>query len=105
MPVRVRLPGYLRAFAGGQAEVTLDTAPPTVGAALESLFALHPSLRDRVLTEQGEIRQHVNVFAGEESIRFTGGLPTALAADAVVTILPAVSGGGWPAGGGSHTSE
>lgn len=93
MSVRVRLPGYLRAFAGGQAEVALDAAPATVGAALESLFARHPGLRDRVLTEQGEVRQHVNVFAGDESIRFTGELGTKLAADAVVTIVPAVSGG------------
>ena len=42
----------------------LDGEPATVGDALESLFKLHRALRDRVLTEQGDIRQHVNIFVG-----------------------------------------
>jgi molybdopterin converting factor small subunit len=50
-------------------------------------------VRDRVVTEQGEVRPHVNVFVGVESIRFTGDLATPLAADAEISIVPAVSGG------------
>lgn len=48
---------------------------------------------DRVLTEQGEVRPHVNVFVGEESIRYTGGLATPLTDGAEIAIVPAVSGG------------
>ncbi len=92
----MRLPAYLRAFANGRAEVELSGAPATVGEALALLFARHPALQDRVVTELGEVRAHVNVFAGDEAIRFTGGLATPLQADAVVTILPAVSGGSDP---------
>ena len=93
MAVVIHLPGYVREFTGGLGRVTLAGAPGTVGEALDSLWALHPGVRDRVVTEQGEVRQHVNVFVGSESIRFTGGLATRLAGDAEISIVPAVSGG------------
>jgi len=93
MPVVVHVPGYLREFTGGAPRVTLPGGPATVGEALATLWSLHPGVRDRVVTEQGEVRQHVNVFVGAESIRFTGGLATPLTADAEMTIVPAVSGG------------
>ena len=91
--VTVTLPGPLHAASGGRSRVGLDVAPPTVGAALEALFALHPALRDRILTEQAHVRPHVNVFVDRESIRYTGGLATPLRDGAVVAIIPAVSGG------------
>jgi molybdopterin converting factor small subunit len=50
-------------------------------------------VRDRVLTDQGAVRPHVNVFVGPESIRFTGGLDTPVSDGAEISILPAVSGG------------
>jgi molybdopterin converting factor small subunit len=48
---------------------------------------------DRVLDERGELRPHVNVFVGDESVRFLGGLAAPLAARSTITIVPAVSGG------------
>jgi sulfur-carrier protein len=91
--VKFRLPGYLQPFAEGKATVEIDGSAITVGAALEALFACYPGVRDRVMTERGEVRQHVNVFVGDESIRYTGGLATPIDDAAEVTILPAVSGG------------
>jgi molybdopterin converting factor small subunit len=46
-----------------------------------------------VLTEEGRLRPHVNVFVGEESIRFLEGLETPLPDGCEVAILPALSGG------------
>jgi molybdopterin converting factor small subunit len=93
MPVRFYLASYLRPFAGGHAEVWIPSAPATVAAALEELGKIHPGIRDRVLTERGELRLHVNVFVGPESVRFAAGLQTAVPADCEISILPAVSGG------------
>lgn len=93
MALVVFIPGYLREFTGGVARVVLDDPPPSVGAALDRLWALHPGTRDRVLTEAGEVRPHVNIFVGLESIRWSGGLATALRGDEEITIVPAVSGG------------
>jgi molybdopterin converting factor small subunit len=93
MAVTIHLPGPLSAYAGGARRVILDSTPASVGEALAALGALHPGVRDRVLDEQGQVRQHVNVFVGKESIRYTGGLSTGLAAGAELHIFPAVSGG------------
>ncbi|MEK7331713.1 MAG: ubiquitin-like small modifier protein 1 [Candidatus Eisenbacteria bacterium] len=93
MPVVFHIPGYVREFTGGRSRVVLEASPATVGEALEALWALHPGVRDRVVTEQGEVRPHVNLFVGSESIRFSGGLGTPLADGAEISIVPAVSGG------------
>ncbi len=93
MAVRFLLPAYLRPYAGARPDLELDASPATVREALEALRALHPGVLDRVLTEQGEVRRHVNVFVGEESIRYSGGLDTPLADGAEIAIVPAVSGG------------
>lgn len=93
MAVRFLLPAYLRPYAGARPGLELEALPATVREAFEALRAVHPGVLDRVLTEQGEVRRHVNVFVGEESIRYTGGLDTPLADGAEIAIVPAVSGG------------
>ena len=93
MSVLFLIPGPLRGFTDGRSEVRLDQSPVDVGQALAGLWSLAPALRDRILDEQGQIRQHVNLFVGSESIRFTGGLSTAVTDGAEIMIVPAVSGG------------
>jgi len=61
--------------------------------ALEALARLHPGLRDRVVTEQGEVRPHVNVFVEDVNIRDARGLQTRVPEGCEIAILPAVSGG------------
>jgi molybdopterin synthase sulfur carrier subunit len=90
--VSVHIPPSLRAFTGGRAVVEVAAAP-TVGALLATLFAAHPGVRDRVMDERGEVRQHVNVFVGAESIRYSGGLSAKVEEGGEVFIVPAVSGG------------
>jgi len=87
------IPGYLRDFTGGRSRVQLEADSETVEEALALLASHHPGVRDRVMTEQGEVRPHVNVFVGTESIRFTGGLGTRVSPEAEIWIVPAVSGG------------
>ncbi len=93
MTVHFWIPGPLRPMAAGLTRVDVATGGSTLRDALAALFAAHPALRDRVLTEQGEIRQHVNVFVGKSEARWTGGLTTPLAEGAEISILPAISGG------------
>jgi molybdopterin converting factor small subunit len=90
-----RIPGPLLAFTGGRTVVEAEAAagPVTVQAALDQLWRLYPGLRDRILTEQGQVRPHVNLFVGPDSIRDTGGLSTPVGERAEIAIIPAVSGG------------
>ncbi|MDQ3169408.1 MAG: MoaD/ThiS family protein [Acidobacteriota bacterium] len=88
------IPGALREFSKGRAEVRLDAAGArTAGDALRLLWAECPGARDRVMTERGDVRPHINIFVDGENIRFTGGLDAPIGAGAEVIILPAVSGG------------
>jgi molybdopterin synthase sulfur carrier subunit len=93
MAVTFRIPSYLVSFTNGQSSLALDNTPATVSDALESLWRLHPGLRDRVLDEQGEVRQHINIFVGDEAIRFAEGLSTKVPNNTEIMIVPAVSGG------------
>jgi molybdopterin converting factor small subunit len=80
-------------MTGGHSHVTVDAAGGTLRDALEALFVAHPAIRDRVLTEQGEFRQHVNVFVGKIEARATGGPATPLTEGFEISIIPAISGG------------
>ena len=93
MPVLFRIPNYLASFAGGSTELDLSGTPVNVREALEALWGKYPALRDRIVDEQGELRQHINIFVGPESIRFAGGLDTPAPEGAEILIVPAVSGG------------
>jgi len=44
-------------------------------------------------TEQGEIREHINIFIGYEDARFTGGLASPVTPDAEISIVPSITGG------------
>ena len=90
MAVTVKIPTQLRAATGGLSDIEAEGA--TVGDVLDSVFASHADLRERI-TQDGDLRRFVNVYVGGEDIRFQDGLGTAVADGAEVTILPAVAGG------------
>jgi molybdopterin synthase sulfur carrier subunit len=93
MGISIVLPQALTPYSRGVGTFVVDTPCATVAQALARVAAQWPAVTDRVLTEQGELRRHVNVFVGEESIRFLDGLETAVADGTTITIVPAVSGG------------
>lgn len=93
MAISFRIPSYLASLTGGQTSIAISNSPATVDEALDSLWKAHPALRDRIVDEQGEVRQHVNIFVGEEAIRFADGLATKIPSNTEIMIVPAVSGG------------
>jgi molybdopterin converting factor small subunit len=93
MSVTFMIPGPLRPLAHDRAEVRLAAAAGPLSEALAQLWSECPAVRDRVLTERGEVRPHINIFVDGESIRDGGGLATRVRDGAEIFILPAVSGG------------
>jgi molybdopterin converting factor small subunit len=88
-----QIAGYLTEFAGGRAEIKLEGTPQNVGEALAQLWSEHGGLRDRVLTEQGQVRPHVNVFVNNQVVRRDQVLQVPISGDTEICIMPAVSGG------------
>ena len=93
MPVIFHIPGPLRQCAGGHSKVEIADSPTTLADALSALWILYPGLRDRVATEQGQIREHINIFIGDEDVRFTGGVTSRVSSGSEISIVPAISGG------------
>jgi len=93
MPITFHIPGALREFTAGLSTVKIDRSPATLADALCALWDLYPGLRDRIATEQGQVREHINIFIGPENVRYTGGLASPVPSGSEISIVPAVSGG------------
>lgn len=92
MTVRIRIPTPLRGYTAGAAEVDLEAA--TVAEAIAKLAARHEGIAERLLDEAGRPRAFVNLYVGTNDVRTLQGLATPLADGDVVSIVPAVAGGG-----------
>jgi sulfur-carrier protein len=91
MTVKVRIPTPLRKLTADKAEV--DAGGGTIREIVDDLDRQFPGFKERMCDENGELRRFVNVYVGEEDIRFLEGLETAVEDGDEVTILPAVAGG------------
>ncbi|MFB6161223.1 MAG: ubiquitin-like small modifier protein 1 [Haloferacaceae archaeon] len=83
------------AEAAGDREVAVGVEPgATVGDALEALFEARPGLSDRVLDEDGEVRDSVNLLRnGRNVTTVESGLDTELEEGDELALFPPVSGG------------
>ncbi len=91
MSVNVRVPTILRTYTGGQSEVTAEGG--TLREVLDSLDASYHGIKGRIVDEQGDLRRFVNVYVGNDDVRFLEGLATSVADGAEVSVIPAVAGG------------
>lgn len=88
--VTVRIPTPLRTLTGGADEV--PAAAATVREIIAELESRHPGIKDRLLDDKG-VRRFVNIYVGEEDIRFLDGLDTQVKAGDQLSIVPAIAGG------------
>ncbi len=65
----------------------------TVREVIDALEKRHPGFASYITDETGKLRRHVNIFVGEEPIYDRERLGDAVAPDARVFILQALSGG------------
>ncbi|MCW2780480.1 MAG: molybdopterin synthase subunit MoaD [Marmoricola sp.] len=91
MSVSVRIPTILRTYTGGESEVSAEGA--TLTDVLDDLEANHAGIRARILDDAGEIRRFVNVYVGNDDVRFLEGLATPVPAGTQISVIPAVAGG------------
>lgn len=91
MTASVRIPTILRTYTGGSSEVEASGA--TLSEVLDDLEANYTGIRARILDDNGELRRFVNVYVGNEDVRFLDGLASPVAEGAQVSIIPAVAGG------------
>jgi molybdopterin converting factor small subunit len=86
----VRIPTPLRSLTGGEEQV--DVPGATLRKVIETLEKRHPGIKDRLLDDKG-VRRFVNIYVGDEDVRFLDGLETKLSSATEVSIVPAIAGG------------
>ena len=91
MSVSVRIPTILRSYTGGAAEVSAPEG--TLREVISGLDETYPGIGGRLLDDGGKLRRFINVYIGEEDVRFASGLDTPVPTGAQVSVIPAVAGG------------
>lgn len=86
----IKIPTPLRAYAGGNTLVTVSGT--TIRAVLDDLTTQYPDIKPH-LFNNSELRSFVNIFVGEEDIRFLDGLDTPLDEKDAIRIIPSIAGG------------
>ena len=91
MSVNVRIPTILRSYTSGEQVVSAEGA--TLGEVIDDLDGRFAGIKGRILDESGRLRRFVNVYVGEEDVRFLGELAAPTPDGAEVAVIPAVAGG------------
>lgn len=91
MPVTVLIPTPLRQYTGKKESVVVEAS--TVGEALQKLTGEYADLRRHLFTDDGKLRNFVNVYLGDEDIRFLQKDQTPLNDKDVLSIVPSIAGG------------
>jgi molybdopterin synthase sulfur carrier subunit len=86
-----RIPGPLRRLSQGQ--VTVPVEATDLASAITALDARYPGFKDRLLDENGDLRQFVNVYLNDEDVRLGAGLGSKVGEKDEISIVPAVAGG------------
>jgi sulfur-carrier protein adenylyltransferase/sulfurtransferase len=91
MSVQVRLPTALRPYADNQESVALDGK--TAGEVLSALAAKHAGLKKHMWSDDGKLRNFVNVYLNDEDTRSLQGMNTPVKDGDTLLIVPAIAGG------------
>jgi sulfur-carrier protein len=91
MSVSVRVPTILRTYTGGESEVTAEGTD--LAAVLDDLDARYAGIKARIIDDTGALRRFVNVYVGNDDVRFLDGLGTATPDGTKISVIPAVAGG------------
>lgn len=91
MTATVRIPTILRTYTEGESEVTADGA--TLAEVLDDLDAHYSGIKGRILDDQGDLRRFVNVYVGNDDVRFLDNLDTPTPDGTQISVIPAVAGG------------
>jgi len=89
--IKVLIPYALRAFTERNAEVEVKAG--TAGEAINALAGSYPALKTHLFSEDGKLRDFINLFVGGVNINSLQGLDTPVADNGELMIVPAIAGG------------
>ncbi len=90
--VTVLIPTPLRDFTNGESEVTAEGQ--TISDVIDDLDQNYDGIKERICTEDGELREFLNIYMNDEDIRFMDDLQTEISEGDEISLIPAIAGGG-----------
>ena len=87
---KFRVPTPLRPYTGENEYVQVDGG--TVQDALDHLTTQYPEIKPHLFNE-GALRSFVNIFVGEEDMRYLDGVKTTISDETQLLIIPSIAGG------------
>ncbi|HMD84978.1 MAG TPA: MoaD/ThiS family protein [Terriglobia bacterium] len=91
MPVKVIIPTPLRQYA--EKKESMEVQAKTVAEALGAITSQYGDLRKHLYNDAGKLRSFVNIYVGDEDIRFLQKEQTPLKENDVISIVPSIAGG------------
>lgn len=91
MIVQIMIPTPLRQFTDNSESVSVEGS--SVGEALNSLCAKYAPLKKHLYTDEGKLRNFVNVYVNDEDIRYMQNESTPVTEKDVLSIIPSIAGG------------
>jgi len=87
----IKIPSQLRSQTEGHDQVEINAG--NVGEALSKLVEQYPAIKDRIYDENGKLRRYVNIYLGDEDIRFLENQETKIDEKSELSLVPAIAGG------------
>jgi molybdopterin synthase sulfur carrier subunit len=72
---------------------TVHVTGTTILEVINNLEQGYPGIKERILNEQGGIRNFVNIYLNDEDVRFFKGQFTEVTDTDFISIVPAIAGG------------
>ena len=91
MATKILIPTPLRTYTAMQD--TIEVEGGTVGELLSNMTSTYTELRKHLFTEDGKLRNFVNIYVNDDDIRYLDKEETLVSSDDTVSIVPSVAGG------------
>lgn len=91
MSVEIIIPLVLRQYAENRDSVNLSGQ--NIGELLDNLMQKFPNMKKHLFSEDGQIRNFVNVYVNDDDIRYLENSETQLKEGDVISLIPSVAGG------------
>ena len=88
---KIIIPTPLRKFTSNAASIEINGE--TVGEAILDLTQKFPELKQNILDDDGNFRNFVRIYVGDDDIKALEDTHTSVETDDVISIIPAIAGG------------
>jgi sulfur-carrier protein len=89
--VEVKVTSVLQRVVGAK---SVESEGKTVGELLDHMNERYPGFKEQITTPEGSLHRFVNIYINDEDIRYLQSLETPVKEGDVLSILPALAGGG-----------